>query len=84
MSRGRRRLHCLELGEQRAARWQDTLGQWHEAEILPDAYVSRWLVVLNLAEAGRRSLSVVLLPDSAPADELRRLRVWVRWRMQDA
>jgi hypothetical protein len=78
-----RSLRCLELGAQRAARWQDGLGRWHEATLLPDAYVSRWLIVLNLAEGGRRSQSVVLLPDSAPADALRQLRVWVRWRIQD-
>jgi hypothetical protein len=36
---------------------------------------------MNLEAAGRHRRSVLLLPDSAPAEELRRLRVWLRWRL---
>jgi toxin CptA len=80
----RRKVRCLELGTEGAARWQDGAGQWHQAEVLPDTFVSQWLIVLNLAEGGRRSFSLVLLCDSAPADELRQLRVWLRWRLKTA
>jgi toxin CptA len=81
LQRGERAVAALALDAEGGARWQDRSGRWHEAEILPGSYVSGWLVVLNLAEDGRRSRSLVLLPDSAAAEELRRLRVWLRWRL---
>jgi len=81
LQRGRRAVRALELKAAGGARWQDGSGQWNEAEIQAGAYVSNWLVVLNLVAPGRRSRSLVLLPDCAAADELRRLRVWLRWRL---
>jgi len=78
---GRRAVRALELGAAGDARWQDGSGRWNDAEIQAGAYVSNWLVVLNLGTPGRRGCSLVLLPDSAPADDLRRLRVWLRWRL---
>jgi len=80
LQRGKRAVRALELGEHGRARWQDGSGQWREADILPSSYVSGWLVVVNLRGEGRRGCSVVLLPDCAAAEELRRLRVWLRWR----
>ncbi len=56
-------------------------GEWHDCEVLGSTCVTAGLTVLNLRQAGRRRLrSVVLLPDSMPADDYRRLRVWLRWR----
>ncbi len=78
---GRNGVCSLELTADGSARWQDRAGQWHEAEILPDAYVSSWLIVLRLGAEGRRRLALALLPDSAAANDLRRLRVWLRWRL---
>ena len=77
---GRPHVRALELGAERSARWQDGSGQWHEAEILPSSYVSDWLVVVNLGTRDRRGRSLILLPDCAAAEELRRLRVWLRWQ----
>jgi len=74
-------MRTLELNATGGARCQDGLGQWHEAEILPGSYVSRWLIVVVLGAGGRRRHSLVLLPDCAAAEELRRLRVWLRWRL---
>ncbi len=76
-------VRALELAAKGDARWQDGSGQWHEAEILPNSYVSDWLVVVNLGAGGGggRGRSLVLLPDCAVAEELRRLRVWLRWRL---
>ena len=72
-------LHVLEFDAKGGVRCRDAQGLWHEAEILPGAYVSVWLILLILGtSSGRRSL--VLLPDAATGDELRRLRVWLRWR----
>ena len=80
LHRGRRGVRALELGAKGDARWQDGSGTWHEAAVQPGSYVSTWLVVVNLGR-GRRDPSLLLLPDSAAADELRRLRVWLRWRL---
>lgn len=79
LQRGRRSLRVLELGAKGSARWQDGSRQWHEDEILPSSYVSSWLVVVNLGAGGRRGRSLVLLPDCAAAEELRQLRIWLRW-----
>lgn len=81
MRRGAGGVHALELAAQGDARWQDGSGQWHDTEILPGSYVSDWLVVVNLGTSGAPGRSLVLLPDCAVADELRRLRVWLRWRL---
>jgi toxin CptA len=81
LQRGRRAVRALELTAQGEARWQDGCGTWEEAEIRPGSYVSNWMIVLSLAGPGRRGLHLVLLPDSAAAEDLRRLRVWLRWRL---
>jgi hypothetical protein len=80
LQRGTASVRALELAAGGDARWQDGTGQWHLAEILPDSYVSDWLVVVNLRAGGARR-ALVLLPDCAVAEELRRLRVWLRWRL---
>ena len=81
LQRGPGSVRALELAAQGNARWQDGSGQWHEAEILPSSYVSGWLVVVNLSGGGGRRRSLVLLPDCIVAEEMRRLRVWLRWRL---
>lgn len=81
LQRGKRAARALELGEQGLARWQDGSGHWQETEILPSSYASNWLVVVNMGGSGWRGRSLVLLPDCAAAEELRRLRVWLRWRL---
>lgn len=81
LHRGAGTERALELAAKGYARWQDGSGQWHEAEILPSTYVSDWLVVVNLGAGGARVRSLVLLPDCAMAEDLRRLRVWLRWRL---
>jgi len=59
--------------------WRDDQGRWQEATLEGDGFVSPWLVILNLTgQQGR--IRVVLGPDSADADALRALRVWLRGR----
>jgi len=81
LQRGKHAARALELGSQSRGRWQDRSGHWREAEILPDSYASDWLVVVNMRGNGWHGRSLVLLPDCAAAEELRRLRVWLRWRL---
>jgi len=61
------RLQCLD----------DAL-EWRDADVLGDSFVSTGLIVLRYRMAGKvRTLT--LLPDSAEAEDLRRLRVSLRW-----
>jgi toxin CptA len=80
MQRSPSALRTLELNPAGGARCEDGRGRWRETEILPDSYVSSWLIVVILGINGERYRSLVLLPDAARPEELRRLRVWLRWR----
>lgn len=62
------RLQCL-----------DEQGEWREAEILGDSFVSTALVVLRYRTTGGQVRTLTLLSDSAATDDLRRLRVSLRW-----
>jgi toxin CptA len=58
----------------------DGEGQWRDIEVQGDSLVSPALIVLRYRSAAdRRVRSLTLLPDSAAADDLRRLRVSLRW-----
>lgn len=54
-------------------------GDWDDIEVRGDSYVSTPLVVLRYRTANMQTNSLVLLPDSAKAEDLRRLRVSLRW-----
>lgn len=62
------RLQCL-----------DGTAEWREADILGDSLVSTVLIVLRYRPAGGPVQTLTLLPDSAATDDLRRLRVSLRW-----
>jgi len=61
-----------------AAEWR--AAEWRAAEVLGDSFVSTGLIVLRYRLGGQPVRSLALLPDSAAADDLRRLRVSLRWR----
>ena len=82
LQRSARAVRVLELSEDGGARWQDGSGQWHEGRVLPNTYVRGWLLVINLGGNARAARSLVLLPDCAAAEDLRKLRVWLRWRIR--
>ena len=75
---------ALELRDDGRGSWKDRRGEWHEGSLGKSHFVSTLLIVLELEYGGFRPKRVVLLPDSAPPDELRRLRVWLRWRRNPA
>ena len=62
------RLQCL-----------DGTGVWCDVDILDDSFVSTVLIVLRYRMADGKRRALTLLPDSADADGLRRLRVSLRW-----
>ncbi|MCL5059579.1 MAG: hypothetical protein M1449_03090 [Candidatus Thermoplasmatota archaeon] len=62
------RLQCL-----------DGTAEWRDAEVEDDSFVATALIVLRYRMAGQHVRTLTLLPDSADADDLRRLRVSLRW-----
>ena len=62
------RLQCL-----------DDTAEWRDAEALDDSFVSTVLIVVRYRTADRPVRTLTLLPDSAAAGDLRRLRVSLRW-----
>lgn len=52
---------------------------WRSAEVLPGSFVSPGLSVVRLRMEDGQKHGLTLLPDSAGPDELRRLRVSLRW-----
>ena len=54
-------------------------GEWNEIEVLGDSLVTRYMIVLRYRVPGTRVQTRVLMSDSAMADDLRRLRVSLRW-----
>jgi len=68
---------CLTAEGQLQSR--DAADEWHEIEVLGDSFVSTRLIVLRYRVAGQPVRSLTLLPDSADAEDLRRLRVSLRW-----
>lgn len=78
-------LTALELRPDGSAAVEDRQGRWREVRILGSSFVSPVLTILNVAVAGGRlPRSLVVAPDALPADEFRRLRVWLRWRRAPA
>ena len=70
-----------ELLLQDGARCEFTLknGQTLVGNIEGSTFVAPLLIVIQVSRQGQgRHLSVVLMPDSAPAGDLRRIRVWLR------
>lgn len=63
-------LDCLLVG-----------GDYAAAQVLPDSTVFNQLIVLRMRIGDvRRTVNLVLLPDSMSAGEIRVLRRWLRWR----
>jgi len=75
----RRAIVALELGADRRAITTDRSGRRGEAMVQPESHVGAMLTTLVLRPDGaRRSRSLLVLPDTMPADEFRRLRVLLR------
>jgi toxin CptA len=77
--RGSTPIARLRIAADGRLQWRDDMAEWRAAEILGDSFVSAALIVMRLRTADRRVLALVLLPDSADAESLRRLRVSLRW-----
>ncbi|MCS6785563.1 MAG: hypothetical protein NZ524_00805 [Thiobacillaceae bacterium] len=70
---------ALRLSEDGRLQWRQAGQDWQEATLLAACRATPWLCVLACRTAGgRRDWAV--FPDSLPADDFRRLRVWLRWQ----
>jgi toxin CptA len=59
--------------------WHDK--QWRAVRLAGSSVVLPGCTVLRIASENRwLNRNLVVLPDSLPADDFRRLRVWLRWR----
>jgi hypothetical protein len=68
----------LEINQDAEKQWAVLVGEkWHLVDLLPNSFVSPWLIVLNFKGPTGR-FSVILPADSMDEDTHRRLRVRVR------
>jgi toxin CptA len=74
-------LHSEALRLTAAGRLQsmDEQGEWGDVEVLGDSLVTPALIVLRYQPPDGHVRSLTLLPDSTTPDNLRRLRVSLRW-----
>lgn len=75
---GRGAAMAIELYSDGRVAWQGRSGQWHEVRAVGGSSVMPWLVILALAGSDGRRKWVVIGPDAASGDDLRRLRLWAR------
>ena len=77
--RGMRQPVRLRLRADGRVQLRGATDDWEEVEVRGDSYVSTALIVLRYRTTGGQANALVLLPDSADAEDLRRLRVLLRW-----
>lgn len=75
---------ALELLDDGRTRWRDRRAGWHEGRLGNDHFVSEALVVMRVdqGQGGRKWL--LLSADSGAPEDMRRLRVWLRWHREAA
>ena len=54
---------------------------WEEAKLGAPLFVHPWLTVFRLQTTGGSARTIVVTADSLPAEDFRRLRVFLRWRL---
>ena len=70
----------IEWSDEGTLNFKTRDGTWHSARLMPSTFVTPWLTVINLRTGQRpRVRHVVLMADSAGAEEYRRLRVRLQW-----
>lgn len=56
-------------------------GAWLPARLLPSTFITRHMIILNLAFLTRtRGTSIVILPDAISQAQFRELRVLLKWK----
>ncbi len=74
---------ALRLHPDGTLQWRNTAQAWQGADVLPHSSVHPLLCVVAFRPEGERGArAAVFLPDSLDAEDYRRLRVWLRWRVR--
>lgn len=73
------KLPALAVGAAGEVCERDATGGWRALAVEADSFVSPALIVLRYRGESGGLRTLALLPDSAPADDLRRLRTALRW-----
>jgi len=60
-------------------RLTDHMGVSHDLDLLPEAYIGPWLVTAHFRDERRRRRTMLLAQDSTSPDNLRRLKVLLRY-----
>ena len=59
---------------------EGSAGAWRTGVLRAGSFVAPWLTIVRWREQGARfDASIVILPDMLPAEDFRRVRVWLRW-----
>ena len=74
-----RRSTWLRIDSNGGLEIRDAAGGWAPVEVQASSLVAQYFMVLRYRTVARRVVTHVILPDSAPADAIRRLRVSLRW-----
>lgn len=78
--RNRDAVIAIELWDRNRIAVQTRAGEWQDVQLLGTTYATPLLTVLNLRCKKRLfARHVVIAPDSANSEDLRRMRVWLRW-----
>ena len=75
---------ALELHEDGRASWRNRDGEWEEGRLGESQFVSAAFAIVELKDARSRARRTVVMADSVPPEDFRRLRVWLRWRRSPA
>lgn len=79
--RSPRSIVVIEIGDDGKLAFLTLDGKWQSAKLRQSSFVSSWLTILNLKPENSRWLRhVIIMADSMPEEEFRRLRIWLRWK----
>ena len=75
----------LRFEQECSCTYQTRNGTWQEARLLGSSMVTPWLTVLSFSpENSWLARHIVIFPDSADAEALRKMRVLLRWKCANA
>ena len=77
---GRCGVRTLQVDREGGIEVQDGAGARRIGRLRAGSFVAPWLAIVRWRAPGARlDASVVILPDMLPAEDFRRMRVWLRW-----
>lgn len=77
--RSRDSIQTLRITQEDRIEFRDRDGVWHASTVRAHGYATSWLIILPLTDEGGHRRQAILLSDSCAPEDLRKLRVWLRW-----